>query len=397
MKLIQKTFDFFQSRSASDGGVSSVDKSDASLQAPASLSYLTTPVNEETALKFTAVFAAMRLRAEIIASLPKIVQKKEGGKFIDAADHPVYRLLKSAPNRYMNIFSFWEFVNYNLDGWGNAYVIIKRAKGGVPSALIPVRSSCVTVKFTGESKFYRISGTKYFDGTYDDFDMLHFYALSKDGITGLNPIIYNADAIGTGIETTKFGKEFFGKKGNLKGVMETDQSLSEQQYKNLQLQTSQNHGTPILEGGVKYKQLTMTPEAAQMLQTKTFSIQDIARIFNVPPHLLGDLSRSTFSNIEHQDIQFVKYALRATIKRYENELERKLFFDDEGNLEVKFNLEGLLRGDTAARSAYYSKAILNGWMSRNEIREIEGMNKIDGLDDFLYPGNELVVGKESKQ
>ena len=151
----------------------------------------------------------------------------------------------------------------------------------------------------------------------------------------------------------------------------------------------------MLTGGAKWKTVTISPEAAQMLETRTFALQDICRIFMVPPHLMGDLSRSTFSNIEHQDIEFVKHYIRPTVKMFEHELDRKLFFDDErGKLEIKFNLDGLLRGDQTTRSEFYQKAVLSGWMSRNEVREMENLNPIDGLDDLLYPGNEVVMGKE---
>lgn len=390
MGIISRTIGVFSKRNA--GGSASFDPSNGM---PA-VSSMVTRVTEESALKFTAVFAAMRLRAENIASLPKVVRIKRAGRFEEATDHPVYRLLTSEPNRFQNVFSFWEFVNYNVDGWGNGFVIIKRGKLGVPEELIPVEARNVNIIVDKGSKYYRVTGTRWYDGMYDDFDMLHFFTLSKDGIKGLNPITYNADAIASGIEATKFGNEFFGKKGNLKAVMETDNYLSDDQFRNLKSRTSGNFGTPILEGGLKYKQLTISPEAAQMLQTKTFSIQDIARIFNIPAHLIGDLSRATFSNIEHQDMQFVRYSLRPAVKRYETELERKLFFDDErGSLSVQFNLEGLLRGDTNARANYYGKAITNGWLSRNEVREIENLNPAPGLDDYMYPGNELLVGKEN--
>ena len=164
------------------------------------------------------------------------------------------------------------------------------------------------------------------------------------------------------------------------------------------LNSTSNFGTPLLDQGVKLKQIGIAPEAAQMLQTRTFALQDIARIFNVPPHMLADLSRSTFSNIEHQDIQYAKYSIRPSVKRYEQEMDRKLFFEDElGRLETKFNLNGLMRGDMATRSAFYHNAILDGWLSRNEVREMENMNDAKGLDDMLYPQNMNIVGKEVKQ
>ena len=135
-----------------------------------------------------------------------------------------------------------------------------------------------------------------------------------------------------------------------------------------------------------------------MIESKTLSIQDVARIFMVPPHLLGDLSRSTFSNIEHQDIEFVKHYVRPTVKMYEQEIDRKLLFEDERNkIESKFNLDGLLRGDMSARAEYYQKAVLSGWMSRNEVRQMEYLNPIAGLDEMLYPGNENKINDKNEE
>ena len=138
--------------------------------------------------------------------------------------------------------------------------------------------------------------------------------------------------------------------------------------------------------------------AAQLIQSETLSIQDVARILNIPPHMIAELSHATFSNIEHQTIQFVEYTLRPIIKRLEVELRTKMFFSDEvGRYDVEFGLGGLLRGDTAARSNYYHNAILDGYMSRNEVRELEGLQHKDGLDDMLYPLNSGVVGKENDE
>jgi len=355
-------------------------------------------IHPTAALKFTAVFAAMRLRAESVASLPKMVTEVTPKGRVDAKNHIVYKLLKYKPNGWMNVFNFWEYLNACLDGWGNSYCIIVRSNNGNPAELIPIHPSLVFVAFSSGRKWYRVSGSKYFDGVYSDDDMLHFFSMSLDGITGINPISYNAAAIKSGISATNFGNEFFDKGGNIKGVFETDKFLQSKDYKNIMdhLQTYGNHDTPILEGGLKYKAIGIAPEAAQMLETRTFALQDIARIFNIPPHLIADLSRSTFSNIEHQDIQFVKYSIRPAVKRFETELDKKLLFDDEmGVIETKFNLDGLLRGDMKTRAEFYNRGIQSGWLSRNEVREMENRNSIDGLDDLLYPANMNVVGKET--
>lgn len=355
-------------------------------------------VSNDVAMRFTAVFAAIRLRSETVASLPKSVFALGDMGRIDARNHRVYKLLKYRPNGYMNIFSFWEYINACLDGWGNSFVIVRRDRSGDPAELIPVHPRLVTISLTRGRKWYIVVGTRFYDGTYNDDDMLHFFSLSVDGIKGVNPIEYNSAAISSGISAQNFGNEFFEKGGNLKGIMETDKTMGDKDVASFMraFNTSQNFGVPLLDQGVKYKAIGIAPEAAQMLQTRNFALQDIARIFNVPPHLIADLSRATFSNIEHQDIQYAKYSIRPSVKRYETELDLKLFFEDEyGEYEIKFNLNGLMRGDMSTRSAYYHNAVLDGWMSRNEVREMESMNRMEGLDDMLYPGNENIVGKEA--
>lgn len=353
-----------------------------------------------TAMKFTAVFAAMRLRAECVASLPKILtERNETGK-IEATNHPVYKLIKYRPNGYMNVFSFWEYTNSCLDGWGNAYVLIKRNSSAVPIELLPIHPSHVHVTLSKGKKWFRVAGSSLYDGVYSDDDMLHYFSLSIDGIKGCNPISYNSAAIQSGIAATSFGNEFFEKGGNIKAVLENDGKMSLPDFKLFQekFNGNANYETALLDGGWKYKSVGIAPEAAQMLQTRTFALQDIARIFNVPLHLLAELSRATFSNIEHQDIQFIKYSIRPTLKRFEVELENKLLFDKElGRFEFKFNIDGFLRGDMKTRSAFYHNAILDGWLNRNEVREMENRNKVDGLDEYLYPSNQNIAGDEKEE
>lgn len=354
-------------------------------------------ITQESAMRFTAAYAAIRLRSNTLASLPKTVYDLTGRGYNDAVSHPVYRLLKYRPNRYQDVFSFWNYVNTCLDGWGNAYVLIKREADATPRSLLPVHPRLVQVVMIDDHKYYKVVGSKSHDGLYPDENVLHFYNYTLDGLQGVDPIRYNADAIASGIGSQQFGNEFFESKGNIKAVLETEQAWNEKTAKTFlsNFESSKNSGNPVLTHGVKWKTINISPEAAQMLQTRTFALQDICRIFMVPPHLLGDLSRSTFSNIEHQDIEFVKHYIRPTVKMYETELDRKLFFEDEwGKLEVKFNLDGLLRGDMAARSAYYHTMVLDGCMSRNEVRIKEHLNPIEGLDKMMYPANEMIVGQE---
>lgn len=354
----------------------------------------------ERAMRFSAVYAAIRLRSNTIASLPKTLYSISDNRRETAKDHPVYKLLKNKPNPFQNPFVFWNFINTCVDGWGNSFVLIKREVSATPKALIPIHPTQVMISVQAGKKYYNVYGTKYYDGIYSDEDMMHFYFYSIDGIKGVNPIEYNAGAIASGIGAQEFGNEYFENKGNIRAVIETEERINKDNAKKFldNFEESKKYGNPLLTHGFKWKNITAQPDSSQMIESKTLSIQDVARIFMVPPHLLGDLSRSTFSNIEHQDIEFVKHYVRPTVKMYEQEIDRKLLFEDERNkIESKFNLDGLLRGDMSARAEYYQKAVLSGWMSRNEVRQMEYFNPIAGLDEMLYPGNENKINDKNEE
>lgn len=359
-------------------------------------------VNNQAALKVTAFYAGIRIRSENIASFPKYVKRQTEDGLVDDKQHPAYRVINVRPNSYTNKFDFWNVINTWLDGWGNAYAYIQRDRNGDPVALHQIHPTWVVgITIVNGKKWYRISAPekdfRRLSGTYSDDDMLHFMLVTLDGIKGVNPVIYNALALGKSLATEKFASEFYERGGNLKAVLETEGHLGDDEFNAFMThfkKSARNFDTPLLEYGVKYKQLSVNPVAAALIQSETLSIQDVCRIINIPPHMVAELSHATFSNIEHQTIQFVQYSLRPTVKRLEDELERKLFTDSEQEIySVKFSLDGLLRGDTQARSSYYHNAILDGYMSRNEVREMEGLQHKDGLDDMLYPLNTGVVGK----
>lgn len=355
-------------------------------------------VNNNTALRFSATYAAIRVRSENMASLPKSVKEMTPRGWVDSA-HPLLFLINYRPNNYTNASDFWKMMFATLDGWGNAYAIIERSGTGTPVALHQVHPANVSVQVTRNgNKYFQVRGTGKWGGVYNADDMLHFMLLSFDGILGVNPIEYNASSFAKALAARKFGAEFFKKGGNIRAVLETDSRLGDKEYEQFMKHfeaSSNNYDTPLLEYGVKYKQVGISPITAQLLATEEFSVTDIARIFNVPPHMIADLTRSTFSNIEQQTIQFAQFSLRPTLKCVETELESKLLFTSElGRFSVKFNINGLMRGDMAARGQWYAQMIQNGVYSRNEVRDIEGLPAKDGLDDYLYPANMQVVGEQ---
>lgn len=379
--------------------------------APASdLSLLVSPnnldfgvnVTTDAALRFTAVFAAIKILSENIAALPKSVKVITDRGAVPAKDHPVYRLLHTSPNNYTDIFTFWFSIVSNILGYGNAFAVIERDLDGNPVALHQVPPMNVTVAFVNGKKAFVVRNMPpnkdWLNKTYLNWEMLHFMYFSIDGIYGIDPITYNASAIGRGIAAQKFSSEFYRKGGQIKGVLETEGNMGDGKYeqwiKRYQ-EAAQNFETPLLEYGIKYKSIGISPVAAQLINSETLSIQDIARIFSVPPHLLAELSHATFSNIEQQNIFFSVYSLRPLCKRIEQQIENKLLSGDGmEEYSVKIDLRGMMRGDDAARSTYYEKAINAGWMTPNEARELEEMPMLPGLDKPRRPLNTVDVGDD---
>lgn len=360
-------------------------------------------VNTDAALRFTAVYAAIKILAENIAALPKTVKKKTEGGFEEDSSHNVYRILHVAPNQYTDIFTFWFGMIANLEGKGNAYALIERLNGR-PVALHQLNPDCVSVSFIRGTKAYIVNNSdpnfSWLNGTYLDQDMIHLMLFSINGLTGIDPISYNAAAIGRGIASQKFSADFYARGGQIKGTLETDNSLDDDTFDHFMKHynsAANNFETPLLEYGIKYKPIGITPVAAQLIQTETLSIQDIARIFSIPPHLLAELSHATFSNIEQQNIFFGSYSLRPICKRLEQQLEAKLFMDSERGLySIKFDLRGMMRGDDSARSQYYRNAIESGWMTPNEARGLEEMKSLPGLDSTRLPLNTGYIGEDGQ-
>jgi len=361
-------------------------------------------VTEDTALRFTAVYAAIKLLSENIAALPKSVKKQVDEGFEDAPKHPAHRLLCVAPNPYMDVFTFWFTGIARLYGKGNFYAIIQRNEAGEPVALHPVDPDWVSVAFESGAKGYVVRcvdpAYKFLNGTYLEHEMIHVMLFSRNGLVGIDPITYNAGAIGRGIATQKFSADFYKRGGQIKGTLETEGELGDDEYAKFMrhyASVANNFDTPLLEYGIKYKSIGISPVAAQIIQTETMTIDDIARIFCIPPHLLAELTHATFSNIEQQNIHFAEFSLRPVCKRIEVQLENKLFTERErGRYSVKFDLKGLMRGDAAARANYYTSGINAGWMTPNEARRLEEMKALPGLDAPRMPMNFVQIGDDGK-
>lgn len=355
-------------------------------------------VSEDNALTFSAVYAAVRIISETIASIPLNVYQADGETRVKAVGHPVQDLLAKAPNSVSSTFTFREAMASNLVLHGNAYAKIEMNAAGRPTALIPLNPMKVEVKVVDGEKVY-VFDKKH---TYLDYEMLHFVGLSFNGLTGKSPLSMAREAVAIGLAAQEYGARFYSNGANAGGVITAPGRLNTEVVKRLreswnraQSGNSNSHSTAILEEGMKYEKIGLDPEAAQFLQSRKFQVNEIARIFRIPPSYLADLDNSsTKANVEQQAIQFVRDCITPYVRRMEVELNRKLFREDEPNLYAYFTMEGLMRGDQKARYEAYAVARNWGWLSVNDIRDLENLNPVEGGDIYLQPLNMQRAGED---
>lgn len=353
-------------------------------------------VNERTAMQTTAVYSCVRILAETVASLPLHTFKHtENGKE-KATEHSIYHLLADEPNPEMTSFVFRETLMGHLLLWGNAYAQIIRDGRGNIIALYPLMPDRMTVDRADSGEIYYIynkEGKQYYLRNYE---VLHIPGLGFDGLIGYSPIAMAKNAIGMAIATEEYGASFFANGANPGGVLEhpgvvKDPARVRESWNSVYQGTKNAHRVAVLEEGMKFQSIGIPPEQAQFLQTRKFQLNEIARIFRIPPHMIGDLDKSSFSNIEQQSLEFVMYTLDPWVVRWEQAIKRALFSESEKKeYFVKFNVDGLLRGDYQSRMNGYAVGRQNGWLSANDIRELENLNRIPddlGGDLYLVNGN----------
>ena len=368
-------------------------------------------VTERTAMQNTAVYACVRVLAEGLAELPLHIYQytSDGGKQ-RAINHPLYFLLHDAPNPEMTSFIFRETMMNHLLLWGNAYAQIIRNGQGEITGLYPLMPDRMDVNRAANGEIYYT-----YTRNYDDYqaknkskqvillsdEVLHIAGLGFDGLIGYSPIAMAKNAIGLSMAAEQYGATFFKNDATPGGVLEHPNVVKdpERLRKSWQSQFSgsNNHSIAVLEEGMTFHQLSIPPDQAQFLDTRKFQLDEIARIFRVPLHMVGDLDRSTFSNIEQQSLEFVKYTLNPWCIRWEQAMNQQLLSaDDRRKFFVKFNVDGLLRGDYESRMNGYAIGRQNGWLSANDIRELEDLNRIpanEGGNEYLVNGNMLPLNQ----
>ena len=362
-------------------------------------------VNERSSMQMTAVYSCVRILSEAVAGLPlHFYRYTDNGGKEKAADHPLYFLLHDEPNPEMTSFVFRETLMTHLLLWGNAYSqIIRNGKGEV-IALYPLMPDRMNVERDSKGQLYYEYTVSMDDAptvkgstvVLPPSEVLHIPGLGFDGLVGYSPIAMAKNAIGMAIACEEYGAKFFANGAQPSGVLEhpgtlKDPSRVRESWQSTFGGSHNANKVAVLEEGMKYTPISISPEQAQFLETRKFQINEIARIFRVPPHMVGDLEKSSFSNIEQQSLEFVKYTLDPWVSRWEQSMARSLLTPEEKKQYfVKFNVDGLLRGDYQSRMNGYAVGRQNGWMSANDIRELENLDRIPeelGGDLYLINGN----------
>lgn len=362
-------------------------------------------VTERTAMQMTAVYSCVRILSETLASLPLHIYESSETNSRKATKHPLYKLLHDEPNPEMTSFIFRETLMTHLVLWGNAYAqIIRNGKGEV-LALYPLMPDRMRVDRDEYGQLYYEYMLSDSDANAKESgavrlstqDILHIPGLGFDGLVGYSPIAMAKNAIGMAIATEEYGAAFFANGATPSGILthpgviKNPEAMRESWSKGFGGRNS--HKVAILEEGMNYTPISIAPNEAQFLETRKFQLNEIARIFRVPPHMVGDLEKSSFSNIEQQSLEFVKYTLDPWVSRFEQAMTRRLLTDDEKKkYYIKFNVDGLMRGDYQSRMNGYATARQNGWMSANDIRALENLDLIsdeEGGNLYLINGNML--------
>ena len=358
-------------------------------------------VSLQNAVRMTAFWCAVRVLSETVASLPLFIyERQEPRGRVRVRDHPLSEILHLQPNPRMTSLFFRETLQAQIVVHGNGYAPIRRDASGAIRELWPLTTQNVEPKLDADGDlFYQVRLNSGKAEAWAASEILHIPGLSFDGIKGKSVISAARDAIGLGIAAQDYGAIFFGRGGRVPGVIQTKLGkLDPDTRKNVRenwLATVGGvdnwHQPAILPKEWEYKAIGIPPEDGQFLETRKFQVPEIARMFRVPPHLLYDLERATFSNIEQQSLDFVIHSIRPWLVRWEQELDRKLLTEDERQrlgLFIAFNLDGLLRGDSAARGAFYVQGRQWGWLSANDVLDMENRPGIgDKGDVYLTPMN----------
>lgn len=359
-------------------------------------------VDADAAMRLSAVYACVRVLAESMAVLPfRLYRPKAGGGRTLVTDHWLYRLFARQPNRFQTPFEWREMLQGHLALRGNAFCQIIEGAPGEIQELLPLHPDRVKAELIDNGSYrYRYTDRNGQVQTFRRDQLWHLRGMSSDGIVGMSPIDFQRETVATGLAAQDYGNRFFANDAKPSGGwLEFPGKFADTAAKMTfregwqAMQAGNNRGKlAVLDQGMKYHEMGISNKDSQFLELRQFNVSDVARIFRIPPHLIGDLSKATFSNIEQQSLEFVMHTMTPWAERWESSTETALLGPDT-DLEVEFDFAVLLRGDAPGRSAYYTSGINAGWMTRNEARAREGLDPLDGLDEPLRPLNMVEESK----
>jgi HK97 family phage portal protein len=353
-------------------------------------------VSVDSAMRVTAVYACVAVLSESFAILPPVLYQRDGRKKKQITNHWLYKLLAKRPNRYQNAFEWREMMQGHLALRGNAYNRVIANFRGQITELLPINPDAISIQIAANGDYnYKVKNR---DGTEDIFargEIWHLKGLSPDIYRGYSPIELARDAVGMAISAQNYGAKFFANDAKpAGGWIEFPGTFKDREARKIfrdtwqEMQSGGNRGkTAVLDNGMQYHEIGLSNTDSQFLESRRFSVEDIARLFRVPPHRIGHLERSTFNNIEFQGLEYVTYTMAPWAERWEASIEAELLPEEDGDLFLEFDFARLLRGDSKSRAAFYQSAILSGYLTRNEAREAENMDPLDGLDEPLRPLN----------
>jgi HK97 family phage portal protein len=353
-------------------------------------------VTPDIALQLAAVYACVRVLTDSVSMLPFMLyrQNADGGK-TPIKNHWLYRLFARRPNNFQNPMEFREMMQGHLALRGNAFAQIFETSRGEVTDLIPIHPDRVMIEMLSDSNWrYRVSNLDGSVSVMSRQQMFHIKGLSPNGIVGYNPIQLSRKAVATGLAAQDYGVRFFENDARPGGWIEHPEHFKSDEQRRQwreawqEQQSGRNkHKTAVLEYGLKYHELTVSNDDAQFIETKKMTRSEIATMFRIPPHMIGDLEKATFSNIEQQSIDFVTHSLTPWLVRWEEAIRFNFMDPEDDSLNISFPVISLLRGDSTARATYINQGVMNGTLTRNEGRLMEDRNPIEGLDEPLRPLN----------
>jgi HK97 family phage portal protein len=350
-------------------------------------------LTDERALGISAVWSCVRLISETVGSLPVGVFERTDSGRQSITDHHLYRLFREAPNDLMTPMAFREAMTMQLCLWGNAYAHIERDSKGVPYSLTPLRADRVTPTLEAGTKTYHYERKKGVH-IFAKESIFHLIGFGVEGVVGLSPLDNARNTFGVSASADKYASKAFSSNGRPPGFISIDKVLTDTQRKQLQemyRQSSVDESTTwVFEAGTKYNPISLPPDALQMLQSRAFQLSEVARIFRVPSFLINDTEKSTSwgTGLEQTNLAFLTYTLRPYLSRWESTIADSLLTKTERRRYfVEHNVEGLLRADSAARAAFYSSGLQNGWTTVNEVRRRENLEPIAGGDEAHVQSN----------